>query len=607
MLLTMPIRYCRFFAIVAWCLGAFLAPTHAAAQECSNGRISNIFVDSHSIIDMSQVEEGASFRWAYGLVNSLHARTRTDFLEAELLQHVGDCLDPFLLAESGRILRQYDFLARVDVYAVAQPDGSQHIVVDTQDEWTTELSLPVDFQAGVDFEGVILTEENLLGRGILIGGFWRNRRERRDVGGTLIAPRTFGTRLNTVLSAGSTRAGNFHDQRFTYPFVGEVGHWAAREVSFRREDLFAYALEGDPTFSHVVLPFEEERFEVTIAGRIGRPGNLTLLGIGVSREQLRFPDVENRVETVTNSNFGSPTAAPPEIVSEALRSTRATSTTRLNVMIGKRNIRFLREIGLDALRGVQDVPVGTEVALTVGKSIGFLGSDGPNEVSDVFTRLRLFGGVAPGKWILTAGVSVEGRHFSDDAPADRTGWRDVLGEADVYVYWRPKGTSGDHTVFARLSAAGGWNMDSPLQLTLGGPEQLRGFHLDRFPGGRRMVATIEDRIVLPWMGGGMLDLGLTVFGDVGQTWKGDVPFGDDSGWQSSVGAGIRLGFPKGTRSVARLDIAVPANGPNAFSQPRLSLTALEFLGFGIGFADGQMQRSRRSRVASSILPGPAGG
>ncbi|GMR13920.1 MAG: hypothetical protein BMS9Abin29_2146 [Gemmatimonadota bacterium] len=606
--MTMPFPHRRFFTSLAWCFGVLaVSARDASAQECPGGRISNIFVDSHSIFDMSQIEEDTRFRWIYGFANSLHARTRASFLKAELLVQVGDCVDQFLLEESERILRQYDFLARVDVYAVPQPDGSQHIVVDTQDEWTTELSLRFRFDTGVNFVGIDLTEENFLGRGILLGGFWRNRRELRDVGWRFGTPRTFGTRLNSELLVGDTRVGSFFDQRFTYPFVGEVGHWATREVYSRRETLFSYALEDHPTLSHVVLPLETRRAEVTLAGRVGPPGSLMLFGIGISREELRFPDVANRVEAVTNNNFGDRTPAAPEIAAEALRLTRETKTTRLNFLLGKRNIRFRRETGLDALRGVQDIPVGTEVALTVGKSIGFLDSNGPAEVDDIFTRLRLFGGVAPGRWILTAGVSVEGRHFADKKPAARTGWRDVLGEADAYVYWRPKGTAGTHTVFARLSAAGGWNMDTPLQLTLGGPEQLRGLHLDRFPGGRRLVATVEDRIVLGWTGGGLLDFGMTVFGDLGQTWKGDVPFGMDSGWQSTVGAGIRIGFPKGTRSVARIDIAVPANGPDAFRRPVLRLTALEFLGFVIGFADGQMQRSRRTGVASTILPGPAGG
>lgn len=604
----MPFPHRRIFAFLAWCVGALAGSAHAAsAQECPNGRISNIFVDSHSIFDTSQIDEDARFSWVYGLANSLHARTKADFLEAELLLQVGDCVDTFLLEESERILRQYDFLARVDVYAVRQPNGSQHIVVDTQDEWSTRVDLRFRFDTGVDFAGINVAEENFLGRGVLLGAFWRNRRELRDVGGSIGLPRTFGTRLNSSLLLGTTRVGGFEGQGFTYPFVGEVGRWAAREVYSRREDLFSYALEDHPTLSHVVLPFETTRAEVTVAGRVGPPGSLTLFGIGISREELRFPDVANRVEAVTNSDFGNRTPAAPELATEALRLTRETETTRVNFLIGKRNIRFRRETGLDALRGVQDIPVGTEIALTVGKSVGFLDSDGPTEVDDVFARLRLFGGVAPGRWILTAGVSVEGRRFSDNEPADRAGWRDVLGEADAYVYWRPRGNSGNHTVFARMSASGGWNMDTPFQLTLGGPEQLRGFHLDRFPGGRRVVATVEDRILLGWTGGGILDFGMTVFGDLGRTWKGDVPFGMDSGWQSTVGVGLRIGFPKGTRSVARIDIAVPANGPDAFRGPVLRFTALEFLGFVIGFADGQMQRSRRAGVASTILPGPAGG
>lgn len=606
--MTMRFPFCRFFAALAWCWGASAVSAHdASAQDCPNGRISSIFIDSHSIFDMSQIEEDTRGRWAYSIANSLHTRTRAGFLEAELLLHVGDCVDTFLLEESERILRQYDFLARVDVYAVPQPDGSQHIVVDTQDEWSTRIDLRFRFDTGVDFEGINIAEENFLGRGMLVGAFWRNRRELRDVGGTIRLPRTFGTRLNTSLLLGTTRVGRFEAQAFTYPFVGEVGHWAFREVYSRREDLFSYALEDDPTLSHVVLRFETERAEVTVAARVGPPGSLTLFGIGISREELRFPDVSNRIEAVIDSNFGDRTPAAPELATEALRLTRESETTRLNFMAGKRNIRFRRETGLDALRGVQDIPMGTEIALMVGKSIGFLGSDGPAEVDDIFARLRLFGGAAPGRWILTAGVSVEGRRFSDDEPMDRAGWRDVLAEADAYVYWRPTGDSGRHTVFARLSAAGGWNMDTPLQLTLGGPEQLRGFHLERFPGGRRVVATVEDRILLGWTSGGLLDFGMTVFGDLGRTWRGDVPFGMDSDWQSTVGAGIRIGFPKGTRSVARIDIAVPANGPNAFRGPILRLTALEFLGFVIGFADGQMQRSRRTGVASTILPGPAGG
>ncbi|MEE8148640.1 MAG: hypothetical protein V3T24_13610, partial [Longimicrobiales bacterium] len=70
--MTMPIDHSRFLALLAWSLGGLALPTHdASAQECPDGRITNIFVDSHSIFDMSEISEGAPFRWAYRMANSV--------------------------------------------------------------------------------------------------------------------------------------------------------------------------------------------------------------------------------------------------------------------------------------------------------------------------------------------------------------------------------------------------------------------------------------------------------------------------------------------------------------------------------------------------------
>ena len=70
-------------------------------------------------------------------------KTRESFVRRELLFREGECFDSLRLAESGRILRSYPFIARADLFAVAQPDGSKHVVVDTQDEWTTKVDLGV--------------------------------------------------------------------------------------------------------------------------------------------------------------------------------------------------------------------------------------------------------------------------------------------------------------------------------------------------------------------------------------------------------------------------------------------------------------------------------
>ena len=107
------------------------------------------------------------------------------------------------------------------------------------------------------------------------------------------------------------------------------------------------------------------------------------------------------------------------------------------------------------------------------------------------------------------------------------------------------------------------------------------------------MASLEDRIYLWSPGGGLFDLGLTAFLDAGSIWQGDTPFGDDSGLGVSAGAGLRIGFPGGTRGVMRIDVALPVNGTDAFSGAVFRVTASELLGLRHGSEDFQLSRSRR--------------
>jgi hypothetical protein len=102
-----------------------------------------------------------------------------------------------------------------------------------------------------------------------------------------------------------------------------------------------------------------------------------------------------------------------------------------------------------------------------------------------------------------------------------------------------------------------------------------------------------------------MDLGMTAFIDVGSIWAGGVPFGADSGFLASAGAGLRLGMPSGTRGVTRIDIALPLNGPDAFSGPTFRITRSEQLGLRRGVEDRQVNRSRRPGIGSGIIPDPS--
>src|SRR5688572_22373717 len=154
-----------------------LAGAAASQEACPDGRIAVVFVDNHSIFDPDDLNGEQPLRLGYRVANALHMRTRESFLRSELLFQVGDCYDARLLEESERIIRGHRFISRVDVYGLRQDDGSWHVLVDTKDEWTTKVNVRARLDGGLVVEGVSLREENILGRGILAGVFFREHEE----------------------------------------------------------------------------------------------------------------------------------------------------------------------------------------------------------------------------------------------------------------------------------------------------------------------------------------------------------------------------------------------------------------------------------------------
>jgi hypothetical protein len=593
------------FALVAVCL-SFLAlnlvPRQAVGQECPTGRISYIFVDNNSIFDLSELDPEASFRWAYLLANKLHVRTREDFLMEELLFKVGECLDTRLLEETERLLRAYRFIGYADVFAIPQPDGTQHVNVYTRDEWTTKVDLGIRVEEGLKIEGLEITEENFLGKGILLRGFLKKDKEVQDAGLELATPRFNGTRWDARISMGNTRTGNFFEGAFTYPFVGEVGRIGARQSFLWRESVFSYSTSGHPEFSHLLLPFLDQRWDIAAGGRLGSPGNLTTIGLGLSRESIDFAGFPMNVEFVVDRDFGNIQPVDSAGLQEIGGQVQNRRANRVNVFLAKRKLQFVQRRGLDALRGVQDVGVGSELFLGLGRAWRALQEGGGNSSDDLHTQASAFFGGAGTSWVLNTQASGEARRVRPGSD-DGAEWKDIFAEADFLLYWQPNGNQF-HTFLLRLSATGGWSVVSPYQLTLGGRAALRGFREERFPGAHRTLLTLEDRIYLPSPSPGLFDMGLAVFMDIGRMWAGDAPFGTDSGWKGTAGIGLRLGLPPGTTNVLRIDVALPIARKAQLKDLTLRVNLSELLGLLPGMRDRQLLRSLRNGVRPTLLTSP---
>lgn len=593
-------------SVTAMALALFTGPLHGQtdSQEsgCSQGSISGIDIDNRDIFDLDQIGD-RPFSWAFKLANTLHVRTRRSFIRRELLFRDGECLEPFLLEESERILRGYRFISQASVTSIAQTDGSHRIAVQTQDEWTTQMDLGVGFDEGLKLETLELTEENFLGRAMELEFFLQERREMRDYGVRFRSNRVLGTRGDSRLTLGRTRVGDFYGGGLSYPFVAEVGRYGASMFFDRRDDLFSYALPAGGAyaeFSNVVVPFTMERLHLAGAVRRGEPGNLSMLGLGVTRESLRYTGFPGSVNLVRNGAFSEPEPAGDEIAAVVDSQVRSGWKTRVNLLLGWRKVRFERRRGLDALRGVQDVLVGSDLGVTLGANPGRLGSGGDDDSDDIYARVRHVAGFEAGPFFFGSQLQLEARNVVSGSEVGDTGWRDVLAEADALLYLQPGGPDG-HTFVARVAAAGGNNVTFPFQLTLGGREGVRGFPTNEFPGGARMIASLEARRAFNWPVPDVFDFGYTVFVDAGRTWKGDAPFGIDSGWQAAVGAGIRLGLPEGTSGVARLDVALPVTGGRGFSDLVFRVSMREFVGLLGGVDDEQMERSRIKGIGPTVF------
>src|SRR5690606_3688562 len=158
-------------------------------------------------------------------------------------------------------------------------------------------------------------------------------------------------------------------------------------------------------------------------------------------------------------------------------------------------------------------------------------------------------------------------------------WQDLFVDAEALAYWRPW-TTGRHTIILRAAGAGGWETRTPFQLTLGGRFGVRGYDEHDFPGGPRAIFSLEDRGYFGWPFRENLDLGGTLFIDVGHTWPGDAPFGVASGWRAAAGLGLRGAFPAGGRTTYRIDLAWPIGHGSGWRDMRLILSIGELLGLG---------------------------
>jgi hypothetical protein len=587
---------------------ALLAAPMAAQEVCEAGLISRVEVETNRIFDPEDSGEAGALVFFYRIMNAIHVVTRESYIRSELFFEEGDCFDQFLIDESERVVRALEFISTAEIIDQRQPDGTYHIRVVTRDAVSIKLSLGITVDDGFNFENVGLTEINLLGRGATLGIFRREQREVLEKGVELGTPRAFGSPLDVRLSGGSTRDGTFLRESVMLPFLNERSTFAGRQSVDWANEPFAYSLVPGSGFTHVLLPIDRFKMELISALRWGEEGGLFWLGGGLAWEAIDSTEFPDGVELVRDKDFPNPVPAPDTVAQLVASQAFPQNATRLTVMASRRDVVFTRRRRLDAVDAVQDVRIGTEVVATFAPAIDFL-RIGDHPSDDVYGRLEVFASAEGGPLLWTTQMSVEGRLQRERESEDAARWQDVLVELEGVVFWQPAGLltdPGRHTVMARLSWDDGQTTTRPYQLTLGGRDGVRGYSRDAFPGGRRAIITLEDRIFLGWPNTQLFDVGATIFADFGRMWAQDAPFGVDSGWKGSVGLGLRLASPAGSDRTTRIEFTFPFDR-SVEADPTYFRFYVDLGGVLRGFTSEQMQRSRFSGVSSDLVNRPRRG
>lgn len=577
-------------AAAVWLAAAYALAAPAEAQQgavCPEGTITDVLIENQSVFDLSDPgRAGARFSWAYRLANRLHRRTRADVIERELLFAVGDCYEVAALRDSERLLRGFDFLANAEIYGIRQGEDSVQVVVDTQDEWSTKIDPSVAADDGIEFRGIELAEDNLLGTGQHVSVFYEKVEEQWVYGAAYSTPQLFGSRTNLSMRVDESEVGTSFHEAITYPFVGETGRLAVRQEVERRDRYFEILMPGyTEDLEPVWVPVRREHVEV--GGAIRRGGERyrhTLVGAAIAAERIAYPGM-----AVFGDTVGRP-VVPSDVFSIPWKPM---SSVRLVGLVGRRDVEFVQRRSFETVDGTEDVQLGFDGEFSFGAAVPGISRD-----EDVSLAMRVGWAGEPVPELTYGGqIAVEGRHgvAGSGSTAD---FQDILAELDGWAYFRP-GAGARQTLVASFSGVSGWNATLPFQLTLGGITGMRGYprHLD--PGGRRMVASVEHRAYLGWPLPELMDLGSVVFADVGKIWPGDVPFGVESPVRATVGFGIRAGFPPGSRQTFRADIGLPIQREIGFRGIVVSLGVGQSIGRRVARPDRQLLRSARYGLTSS--------
>jgi hypothetical protein len=477
-----------------------------------------IRVVSYNVFDTS---DKSTSSWPYRWADALHITTRESFVRSILLFKVGDRLDWAKLEESERLLRKIASMNPVTI--TAKPvEGGAEVVVETHDQWSTEVGLDYGKAGNRTHYGISLAEWNFLGLGKAVLADYRTDAEREYVTLSYRDPMFAGRRLSFEATHRYASDGSTDKLLFERPFFSLDTRWAAGSGWERLSEQEYLWAEGEKVVDGHA---RKHAFRAWAGWRLPGDGTVTnRLTAGVFADVAEFDSWQRR--------DGAPFETPEDRTLQGVQVSWERQTDRWKVVRG-----------FQAWNAQEDVPLGPDWHLAAGLSLPAFGGDRQ--------RLVLSGDVVAG-WLrdssytwATGGAS--GR-LEDGGLAN--GWaHGEVGASQI-------GSSGWR---GRVAFDLGHDLDRDWQLPLGADTGLRGWNPATFDGTSRAVVNVEWRTRLT---GEVLHLGIigmNAFADAGRTWAPRVGPSTE-GWREDAGVGLLVEITRATIvRLVRFEVGFPSD------------------------------------------------
>ncbi len=512
--------------------------------SCAGRRIVAIEVHTAAAVETPLP---SALRAVAGAQAMLQTTTRPEVVRRFLPLDTGDVCAPARLDEAERVLRAQRIFRAVEVRAVDAPGGVR-VEVDTQDESNVAFA-PYVQGSDMPLRGGKVGALNLAGTARIAEVEWRDGGGYQNAMGARYVDRLFGGRPQELqLAARRTLDGYDMHAALARP-IYTTSQRVAFVASVDRS--LGYAPLRRPDESLIAVPVAQAVMQVGGTRRTAGAHGERILGVTVAAATLDATGAALRPSALGFvADSGTPIAT----------GFRVQRVARVNLLAGLDRSHFALVRGFDALTAVQDVRVGSQWSVQLGRSVPV----GSLRDRDQFAALDGYMGAGGARAFGALQFRGEARR---DLRTNQWDGQVVSGRSALYL--KP---AARFTTVLTADASAGWRVRSPFQLSLADVDGgVLGYRASTVTGARRAVVQAEQRVLLPAAVAPSrfpLDIGVAVFAQSGRLWADDfVPYAASTPWQSVVGVGLLVSPPQ-ARRLYRVDVGMPLAAAMPGSTPQ---------------------------------------